>query len=139
MRKPRSAGHKEKTAPGGAHETERPHGSIEPERRDVSIEHVMRADTADAFIRNPDDGPVNVDDDLAETLAEEFVHSATSGEDQTEAALDQMVPEEIGGPFVETSGEDEFADDVDGSNPEDAEAEPLPRAVNGLSAGIKRE
>jgi hypothetical protein len=112
---------------------------VERPRRDVDIARVMRADSADAFIRNPDDGEVNVDDDLAETLAEDFVHAATSGEDQDADALDQVVPEEIGGPFVETSAEEEFADDVDESNPTDAEPEPMPRAVNGLSARPKRE
>ena len=130
MRK-RSGSHKVRSRLG-ATEVERP-------RRDVEIERVMRADSADAFIRNPDDGDVNVEDDLAETLAEEFVHSATSGENQDVEALDQMVSEEIGGPFVETSAEEEFADDVDESNPTDAEPEPMPRAVGGLSARPKRE
>jgi hypothetical protein len=102
-------------------------------RRDVDVDHLMRADSADAFIRHPDDGPVRVDDDLAETLAEEFVHAATSGGDQDEDAQDQMVPEEIGGPFVETSASEEFADGVDESNPEDAEKEPIPRAMSGHS------
>jgi hypothetical protein len=130
MRKQRSGTHRVKSRLGT--EVERP-------RRDVEIERVMRADSADAFIRNPDDGDVNVEDDLAESLAEEFVHSATSGENQAEEALDQIVPEEIGGPFVETSAEEEFADDVDESNPTDAEPEPMPRAVTGLSARPKRE
>jgi len=112
---------------------------VERPRRDVDIERVMRADSADAFIRNPDDGDVNVGDDLAESLAEEFVHSATSGENQAEETMDQVVPEEIGGPFVETSAEEEFADDIDESNPVDAEPEPLPRAVSGLSARPRRE
>jgi hypothetical protein len=112
----------------------------EVSRRDVDMERVMRADSADAFIRHPDDGGgMRIDDDLAETLAEEFVHSATSGEDQTEAALDQMVPEEIGGPFVETAAEEEFADGVDESNPADAEQEAMPRAVGGLAARPKQE
>jgi hypothetical protein len=108
-------------------------------RRDVDMERVMRADSADAFIRNPDDGPIRLDDDLAETLAEEFVHSATSGEEQTEEALDQMVPEEIGGPFVETSASEEFAEGTDESNPSDAEAEALPRVMGGLSERPKDE
>jgi len=114
-------------------------GETESPRRDVDVERVLRADSADAFIRHPDDGPVNVDDDLAETLAEEFVHSATSGENQTEQALDQMVPEEIGGPFLETGAEEEFADGVDESNPPDAEPEAMPRAVGGLAARPKQE
>jgi hypothetical protein len=131
MRKQRSGSHKVKGRLGNT-EVERP-------RRDVEIERVMRADSADAFIRNPDDGEMNVEDDLAESLAEEFVHSATSGENQAEEALDQIVPEEIGGPFVETSADEEFADDVDDSNPSDAEPEPLPRAVTGLSSRPKPE
>jgi hypothetical protein len=130
MRKQRSGSQKVKGRSGS--EIDRP-------RRDVEIERVMRADSADAFIRNPDDGDVNVEDDLAESLAEEFVHSATSGENQADEALDQIVPEEIGGPFVETSAEEEFADGVDESNPSDAEAEPLPRAVNGLAERPKGE
>jgi len=108
-------------------------------RRDVDIERVLRADSADAFIRHPDDGPIDLNDELAETLAEEFVHSATSGENQTEEALDQMVPEEIGGPFLETGAEEEFADGTDESNPADAEPEAMPRAVGGLAARPKQE
>ena len=130
MRKQRAVSHK-----GGG----RPEPEAEHPRRDVEMARVMRADSADAFIRNPDDGDVQVDDDLVETLAEEFVHAATSGENQAEEALDQMVPEEIGGPFVETSAEEEFADDIDESNPADAEPEPMPRAVTGLSARPRRE
>jgi hypothetical protein len=109
-------------------------------RQDVAMERVLRSDSADAFIRDPDgSGPVSVDDDLAETLAEEFIHAATSGENQTEEALDQMVPEEIGGPFVETDGDEEFADGVDESNPLDAEPEAIPRVVSGLAARPKQE
>jgi hypothetical protein len=125
----------------GRHEVQgRAEAEGERPRRDVDMDRVLRADSADAFIRNPDDGgPLNIDDDLAETLAEEFVHSATSGEDQTEAALDAMVPEEIGGPFIETGADEEFADGVDESNPADAEAEALPRAVGSLSARPREE
>jgi hypothetical protein len=81
---------------------------------------------------DPEDGPAIIDDSLAENLAEEYLESATRGEDAVEDAHDEVVPEEIGGPFVETSAADEFAHDIDGSNPEDAEAEPLPRPVAGL-------
>jgi hypothetical protein len=81
---------------------------------------------------DPEDGPARIDDTLAESLAEEFLQSATRGEDSVEDALDEVVPEEIGGPFIETSAADEFAHDIDAANPEDAEAEPLPRPVAGL-------
>jgi hypothetical protein len=96
-------------------------------------EHLRRQDGADAFMRDPEGGPAVIDDDLAETLAEEYLQAATSGEDMTEEVLDQVVSEEIGGPFVETSAADEFATGTDDSNPEDAMAEPLPRAVGGLT------
>src|ERR1700694_400508 len=58
-----------------------------------------------------------VDDDLAERLGEEFVASATSGEQAAEDMRDEEVPEESGGPFVETSGASEFAYGTDASNP----------------------
>jgi hypothetical protein len=131
MRKQRSSEQKQRRSTGRANR--------EPVRRDVDVERVLRADSADAFIRNPDDEGMSIDDDLAETLAEEFVHAATSGEDQTEEALDQMVPEEIGGPFVETNAAEEFAQGTDESNPADAEPEAMPRAVGGLSARPKHE
>jgi len=103
-------------------------------------DHVRRADDADAFIRDPGAGGRAVaPDDLAETLAEEFLHSATSGEDTTDEVMDQVVAEEIGGPFVETSGADEFAGGTDESNPEDATPEALPRAVGGLARPADEE
>jgi hypothetical protein len=44
------------------------------------------------------------DDDLAEELGEESVEAATSGQTTAEDNLNEEVPEETGGPFVETSG-----------------------------------
>jgi hypothetical protein len=66
------------------------------------------------------------DDDLAEELGEEFVESATSGEQAAEDMRDEEVPEESGGPFVETTANSEFAYGTDASNPEDAERAPFP-------------
>lgn len=91
-----------------------------------------RSDGGDAFMADPQDGPARISDDLAESLAEEFLLSATSG-DTGDEAHDQSVPEEIGGPFVETTAGEEFADGFDGSNPADATAEPLPQAVGALA------
>jgi hypothetical protein len=65
-------------------------------------------------------------DDLAEELGEGYVLSATSGGDGGSELAEEEVPEEEGGPFVETSGRIEFAHDVDESNPVDAEPAPLP-------------
>ena len=64
------------------------------------------------------------DDPLAEELGESFVRTATSGGEEED--LDQVVDEETGGPFVETTGEDEFAYGTDASNPEGAAREPFP-------------
>ncbi len=67
-------------------------------------------------------------DDLAEQLAEAAVTRMTTGEDEWTAALDADVTEELGGPFVETSGMTEFADGTDESNVPDASREPFPQA-----------
>jgi hypothetical protein len=97
-----------------------------------------RRDDADAFIPDPDGGPARVSDDLAEIMAEEFVQGATSGEDAAEEAVDVVVPEELGGPFIETSDEDEFAAGTDESNPSDAEPEPLPRPIGGIVGNLEK-
>jgi len=80
-----------------------------------------RDDTPTGFIEQP-----RSDDDLAENLGEEFVESATSGENQEEEVLDQEVPEERGGPFVESTAGTEFAWGTDASNPKGAKREPFP-------------
>jgi|SRR5882672_4293989 len=67
-------------------------------------------------------------DDLAEGLGEEFVEEVTSGENEGADLQDQEVTEERGGPFVVTTGETEFADGTDASNPKDAKREPFPRS-----------
>jgi len=66
-------------------------------------------------------------DDLAEALGEEFVQGATSGEADGEESLNQVVEEETGGPFVNSTGGTEFAEGTDASNPETAEREPFPK------------
>jgi len=66
-------------------------------------------------------------DSLAENLGEEFVSSATSGEEAGEDALNAVTTEESGGPFVVTTAGEEMADGVDASNPDDATREPFPK------------
>lgn len=107
-------------------------GGVEP--RAFEPRAATRSDDANAFLPDPDGGPAHTNDDLAESLAEGYIASATSGEDMNDEALDQIVPEEIGGPFVETDAAHEFASGTDEANPEGAEVEPLPRAVAGLVA-----
>lgn len=92
-----------------------------------------RSDDANAFIPDPGDGPARTADDLAETLGEDFVEAATTGEDADEHLLDASFPEEIGGPFVETAAGEELIDDVDDGNPPDATREPLPLPIAGLT------
>jgi hypothetical protein len=92
-----------------------------------------RSDDGNAFIPDPEGGPARTSDDLAENLAEGFLLGATQDEDaDDDEALEGFVPEEIGGPFVETSAAAEFAEGTDGSNPAGAEREPLPRSGPGL-------
>jgi len=93
-----------------------------------------RTDDADAFIPDPEGGRARTSDDLAETLAEDFVASATSGESVNEDVFDSVVPEESGGPFVETTSDEEFAQGTDESNPADADTEPLPLPNAGMIA-----
>jgi hypothetical protein len=88
-----------------------------------------RSDDAHAFLPDPGDGPAKVDDDLAENLAEEFIVAVTSAEEPGEDVRDEVVPEEMGGPFLEVPASDEFDGKPDASNPLDAEREPFPRAV----------
>jgi hypothetical protein len=99
----------------------------------------QRSDDANAFIPDPEGGPAHTRDDLAESLAEDFLQAATSGEDVAEESGDEMVPEELGGPFVETSASEEFASGTDESNPPDAETEPLPLSGPGIVGTPKEE
>ncbi len=91
-----------------------------------------RSDDGNAFMPDPEDGPAVIQDDLAESLAEDFLEAATRGEEVAEDVREQIVPEELGGPFLETSALEEFANDIDGANPVGAFAEPLPRPIAGL-------
>ena len=65
-----------------------------------------RSDGADAFI--PESAQISgAVDDLAELLGEEYVREA-SGDDSEEGARDDVVSEELGGPFVESGPEEEY-------------------------------
>ncbi len=67
------------------------------------------------------------EDDVAADLGEEVVGKATTGEDEGEDVANAEYVEEVGGPFVVTSGGEEFAEGTDESNPPDAEQEPFPK------------
>ena len=74
-----------------------------------------------AFVVEP-----RADDDLAEELAEEALETATSGEYDGEDRMNAEVPEDVGGPFVQTTPKQEFAHGTDLSNPKGAKKEPFP-------------
>ncbi len=90
--------------------------------------HHARADDGDAFVRDPQGGPARSMEQLGETLAEEFLQSATSAEEVSEDIRDEIVPEELGGPFVQHSAEEEFAEGVDEANPAEAQRAAFPTA-----------
>ena len=107
--------------------------------KDVPLRHRLggRSDDGRAFLPDPYDGagaPARAADPFAETLAEEFVTSATNAEEMTEDDRDEMTTEEVGGPFTETTGAEEFAGGTDASNPADAEREPFPTVTRQSSA-----
>ena len=66
----------------------------------------------------------------AKRLAAAILEVLAGARTPTEAAqaLEQVVPEERGGPFVETTGGTEFAEGTDASNPKGAKPEPFPTA-----------
>ncbi|MDP9001408.1 MAG: hypothetical protein M3O46_15005 [Myxococcota bacterium] len=131
QKKPRASARTKKPAPTPKAKT------LQPIRREDRPGHLdpryaakLRAQSGslneehdpNAFI----DSPRGVKDDLAEELGEEVIAKATSGEDDGQDGLDQVVPEEQGGPFVETNAAQEFAQGTDESNPRGAKREPFP-------------
>lgn len=74
-----------------------------------------------AFIPDPEKTHQRVPDDLAEYLGENFVSSVTTGSDVEADAQDEVLPAEIGGPFVETDADTEFGRSA---APEDFDNEP---------------
>jgi hypothetical protein len=67
-------------------------------------------------------------DPVAEKSAQEFVMTVTSGEGAGSAMLGAVMPEENGGPFVETYAGTEFAYGPDRSNPTESSREPFPKS-----------
>ncbi|OQX68587.1 MAG: hypothetical protein B6A08_09290 [Sorangiineae bacterium NIC37A_2] len=98
-------------------------GHIDPEHAErlLALSGSSRNGQGRAFVEAE-----RVEDDFAEELAETAIASMTSGEDALTEDLDAPVDEEKGGPFIETSGNVEFAGGTDESNTEDATREPLP-------------
>jgi hypothetical protein len=101
-------------------------------RSKAALAAAHRSDEGSAFLPDPYDGggaPARTGDSFAETLAEEYLSSATFAEETVEDDFNQLQTEELGGPFTETTAEEEFANEPDASNPIDAEREPFPTAT----------
>jgi hypothetical protein len=75
------------------------------DRQVNKVKHA-RSDGADAFI--PESAQISgASDDLAELLGEQYLREA-SGDDSEEGARDDVVSEELGGPFVESGPGEEY-------------------------------
>lgn len=98
-------------------------GHIDPAYARDLLQQSGKSDGGDghAFLERPRTG-----DELAEELGENFVASATSGEEAEPERHDRVTDSERGGPFVRSSGKKEFAEGTDLSNPEDAEPAAFP-------------
>ncbi len=84
--------------------------------------HARSPDEARAFL-----GRARSSEALSEQLGEEFVETVTGAQDEGEEVFNQVVPEDSGGPFVETTGSTEFAHGTDASNIKGATREPFPK------------
>ncbi len=103
---------------------------VNPKRKIVA-RRSARGDDGSAFFPDPGEGPAVAPDALAEELAEEFLASALSGQEQAADYYDRIVEEEEGGPFVPSSERREFSranqlgDDRDSADFYEAEAFPM--------------
>jgi hypothetical protein len=98
-----------------------------PPRSSAPNHSQHRSDDGCAFLPDPSEGArARAGDTLSEMLAEEFLESATAGEEMTEDERGQMDIEEVGGPFTKSTAKDEFAYGTDDSNPTGAQAEAFP-------------
>jgi hypothetical protein len=100
-----------------------------PKKSNLHLHRAMRPDDGHAFLPDFGEGPMFTTDQMAETLAEEFLSSATSAEESGEDYRDAVFPEEYGGPFVVATAREEIANDEDPANPIGATREPFPTAV----------
>lgn len=87
-----------------------------------------RADDGEAFLPDPStrDRHNALADSDAESIAEEFIASATAGEPVVPEAEDEVVEEEWGGPFLELEPEPEPEESSDVTIPEPPSMNKLP-------------
>lgn len=84
-----------------------------------------RPDSGDAFVPDVARSHERLIDDAAEAFAEEFIATATSAEFVAEDARDEMLAEELGGPFLEVGADDDTEPFVFAGDEEDAPAPAL--------------
>lgn len=91
-----------------------------------------RTDDGEAFLPDPTRRGAHITASDAESFGEEFVASATGGEPLHMDALDEVVEEEEGGPFLEldAEGETEGEDTGDRSGEESGEPSVWARGRN---------
>ncbi len=108
---------------------------VNPKRKIVARRSV-RGDDGTAFFPDPASGPALAPDAFAEELAEEFLASALSGQEQTPDFYDRIVEEEEGGPFIPSSERRELSRPGDASTDvsnDDYEQEAFPTLGAGLA------
>ncbi len=95
-----------------------------------SVKKSVRSDGANAFIAEPGTQNGRLADDLSEYLGENFVSSATGGEDSDEKLHDDPDVEEFGGPFIETDARAQFGSSLEPDAAiEPGEPEAFPTAI----------
>jgi len=104
------------------HDSVHPPSSEQHARVQAQHRQATRRAEAEAYSQN-----LLSRDPMAEQLGQSFVAIALSGEDLEQDIFDQVVPEEVGGPFIETDGGEEFARGTDESNPRWSRREPFPK------------
>lgn len=105
-----------------------------PERPEAKIQNEVEIDEArerlgegpEALRLQTSEGT----DALAEQLGEEFVENVTGADDAASEHRDSDTPEDLGGPFIYTTGATEFGAGNDASNPPDTKREPLPTVTS---------
>jgi len=93
-----------------------------------------REDSADAFLRDPEGGRASTSDEVAEGMAEDFLRSATSGEEVWDERGDEPLPEEIEGLFVADTGDEDEENEEEGESLESLAEANRPRVAEPPSA-----
>lgn len=109
--------------------------------RKMTARHVshVRRDAGDAFLKDPTGGRARAfaKDELAESLAESFLGSATSADPHF--VEDTLFSEELGGPFLTTEARRGAGRHLDRATPMDDQPESLPKVMSALISNEEEE